>query len=202
MQRCFILIGGAPTTGKSVMARALAARLGLPWISTDQLRSVAKRYGSKDRYPCLYDSAGLTAEEFLTRYTPQQVCDMEFKQGGDVWPAVEALLAHDAWEKGGIIEGVNILPQLVAENKVNPGLVRAVFLVDLDEERMRKVVYTRGLYDDAANYADDVKESEVGWAMMFARRLQAEAREYGLPCVQVGKTGADVDEVLRVLNLG
>lgn len=39
MQGTIILIGGAPTTGKTTLAKALSRVLGLPWISTDHIRA-------------------------------------------------------------------------------------------------------------------------------------------------------------------
>jgi 2-phosphoglycerate kinase len=203
MNKIFYLIGGAPTTGKSTVAKLLAKELSLPWISTDQLREIVKPYGDKNRFPTLYDTANLTAEEFLSMYSAEQIAEMGFKQGDDVWPAVKGLLNNKSdWQRGGIVEGVNILPHLVAEeNYVNKEKVKPIFLVDLDRERMTQVVYTRGLYDDADKYSDDVKDTEVEWAMIFAQRLKKEAEKYGFPCVEISKTESDIDAIMRVLKI-
>ncbi|OFW87077.1 MAG: hypothetical protein A3J37_07675 [Alphaproteobacteria bacterium RIFCSPHIGHO2_12_FULL_45_9] len=203
MNKIFYLIGGAPTTGKSTVAKLLAKEFSLPWISTDQLREIVKPYGDKNRFPTLYDTTNLTAEEFLSMYSAEQIAEMGFKQGDDVWPAVKGLLNNKSdWQRGGIVEGVNILPHLVAEeNYVNKEKVKPIFLVDLDKERMSQVVYTRGLYDDADKYSDDVKDKEVEWAMIFAQRLKKEAEKYGFPCVEISKTESDIDAIMRVLKL-
>jgi 2-phosphoglycerate kinase len=197
-----ILIGGAPTTGKSIISKKLAQHYNLPFISTDQLRATVKPYGDPERFPTLYGATGMSAEEFLTRYTVQEISDMEFEQGKDVWPAVRALLEPNTdWHRGCVIEGVNILPKLVAQLDVkNNSSIKPVFLVDLDEERMRKVVYERGLYEPAENYSDDVKEIEVEWAMMFAHRLQREALECGFPCVEVTKSDNDISNIIEVIE--
>lgn len=198
----FILIGGAPTTGKSTMAKQLAKHFDLPWISTDQLRAIVKPYGDVDRFPTLYGASNVSAEEFLTRYSVQEISDMEFAQGKDVWPAVTALLqSNKDWNRGCIVEGVNILPELVANTDYpNKSLVKAVFLIDLDEDRMRKVVYERGLYDSADKYSDDVKEKEVEWAMTFTHRIQKEAVELGFPCIEISKTDDDLSRVIDALD--
>ncbi len=197
----FILIGGAPTTGKSTLARHVAQHYGLPWISTDQLREVVRPYANEATHPTLF-SAQMSAEIFLTRYSPQQIADMEYAQGDEVWPAVCGLLDGDSdWPDGCVIEGVNILPHLVAqEDYPNKEQVKPVFLVDLDEDRMRKVVYERGLYAPAHTYADDVKETEVQWAMLFAQRLQAEAEAYHMPCFNVTKSAQDFANILASLR--
>lgn len=203
MGKTFILIGGAPTTGKSTIAKSLATKLSLPWISTDQLREIVKPYGDKTRFPSLYDTIGMTAEEFLKKYSATEIAEMEFSQGQDVWPAIKGLLNNTwDWQNGGIIEGVNILPHLITEEEYrNKENTKPVFLVDLDINRMRDVVYSRGLYDDAEKYSDSVKEKEVEWAMIFAQRLKKEAEKYNLPCVEISKTESDLDLVLSALHL-
>ena len=79
-------------------------------------------------------------------------------------------------------------------------LTKAVFLIDLDEDRMRKVVYERGLYDRADKYSDDVKEKEVEWAMLFTHRLKREALKCGFPCVDVTKTNTDLAAVIEAIE--
>ena len=197
-----ILIGGAPTTGKSVMAQKIAARLNMPWISSDQLRDVVRPYADKERFPTLYDSQGMTAEEFLERYSAQEICSMEFAQAADVWPAIQGLVSNTYnWVDGYVIEGVNVLPRYVAPIIKDNPRIKPVFLIDLDRDRMREVVYTRGLFDDADTYSDHVKDKEVEWAMMFAQELQAEAEKHGLPVLHVSKTDQDVDRAIELLGL-
>ena len=48
-----ILIGGAPTTGKSTMAKRLGQHLGLPWMGTDYLRTIIKKVARKEVYQLL-----------------------------------------------------------------------------------------------------------------------------------------------------
>lgn len=200
----FILIGGAPTTGKSTLAKQLSLHLGVPYISTDQLREVAKPYADAARFPNLCHTVDISAEEFLGRYSPQEISDMEFDQGAEVWPAVMGMMACTwDWEKGGIIEGVNILPQLVAGADFSSlsHRVKSLFVVDHDEARMRKVVFERGLYGDADSYSDDVKDKEVEWAMLFTKRLHDEARAHGLLVLEVTKTDDDLHRALKLLDM-
>lgn len=60
MKRKIILIGGAPTVGRSTMAKFLSERLGIPWISTDQTRAIMQAVVSKDAYPALFTANGMT----------------------------------------------------------------------------------------------------------------------------------------------
>ena len=105
------------------------------------------------------------------------------------------------WKRGFVVEGVNILPHLVAKDFNNDLNIKAVFLVDEDADRTRHVVFTRGLWDDAHTYSDDVKEKEVEWSLLFSHKIKIEAEKHGYPCVEVTKNNNDLESVLKVLEL-
>src|SRR5215470_13519675 len=109
------LIGGAPTVGKSTVAAAFAAHLGLPWISTDQIRDVMRTVASRAEHPKLFNPEGYDAEAFHKTFSAQQVVEIEIGQGEAAWAGIRALIAGDyTWPQGFVIEGVNLLPQLIA----------------------------------------------------------------------------------------
>ena len=198
-----ILIGGAPTVGKSTLAQKIAGRLGIPWLSTDQIREIMRAATTPADAPDLF-TPDLSAEEFLTKYSAEEIVALEMKQGEATWPGVAALIKHAyPWKKrrGFVLEGVAILPHLVARDFKDDPLVSAVFLVDEDADRMREVVFTRGLWHDARTYSDDVKEKEVEWAQLFSHTLKAEVAQYGYPAVEVEKGEQDVSQVLSALSM-
>ncbi len=195
-----ILIGGAPTTGKSTIAPLVAKHFGLPWISTDQFRQVAFAYAKKADYPELYNSDGFTAEEFLTKFTPEEIIEREMKQGEAVWHGIDHLIKHDYnWKTGFVIEGVAILPHLVAASFKNDTFLQAVFVTDTNRDMIRNVVYNRGLWDEAHKYPDTVKEKEVEWVLLFNQKIKEDAIKYGFPVVEVQKNENDLGNVLASL---
>lgn len=202
MKRKIILIGGAPTVGKSTMAGLLSKRLDLPWISTDQTREIMRVMANKRDYPKLYNVDGHDAVSFLTTFSPQEIADMEFEQGIAAWPGNKKLIEDDyTWRQGFIVEGVNILPELIPTLETSSD-IRPVFLIDDSEERMREVVFGRGLWADAHTYPDDVKEKEVEWAVLFSQKLEQSAREHGYPVVKIEKDSTeDVEAVLKALRM-
>src|SRR3989344_6507086 len=162
--RRIILIGGAPTTGKSTVAAAVANQLGIPWISTDQIGEVMRSATTRTATPPLFNPENYTAERFLTEFSAEQIVRMEMEQGEATWPGIRKLIEDEyPWRSGFVIEGVAILPRLVIKDFHNSPYVRAVFLVDEDADRMREVVFNCGLWDDARTYSDDVKEKEIEW---------------------------------------
>jgi len=195
-----ILIGGAPTTGKSTVAQSLAKKLDLPWLSTDQIRNTMRVVADKDKYPNLFNG-GLDAETFLTSFTASEIVDKEIAQSEAAWLGIKAFIEEDyTWPKGFIIEGVNILPHLLARDFGDSSNVTAVFLIDRDNERMRKVIYERGLWADAHEYPDYVKEKEMEWATLFGERLEEATKGHNFPLIEIHKNEDDAHRVLSALK--
>jgi 2-phosphoglycerate kinase len=195
-----ILIGGAPTTGKSTVAQALAQQLDLPWLSTDQIRNTMRVVADKDKYPDLFNG-GLDAETFLTSFTASEIVDKEIAQSEAAWLGIKAFIEEDyTWQKGFIIEGVNVLPHLVARDLSDNPNIRAVFLIDRNNERMHKVIYERGLWANAGDYPDYVKEMEMEWATLFGERLEEATKEHGFSLIEIHKTDNDAHQVLSALQ--
>jgi 2-phosphoglycerate kinase len=202
MNKNIILIGGAPTTGKSTMAHLVAKHLGVPWISTDQIREIMRLVANRKDYPKLFNPEGYTAERFLTEFSAEQIANMEMEQGEAVWPGIKKFIEDDyTWKDGFVIEGVNLLPHLIAKDFANEKQIKPIFLVDEDADRIRNVVFTRGLWDDAHTYSDDVKEKEIEWTLLFSHKLKTEVEKYGYPWIEVKKQEDDLQAVLKALGV-
>lgn len=202
MSKLIILIGGTPTAGKSTLAGLLSERLKLPWISTDQTRDIMQAMANKDEHPDLFNDSGYDAESFLNKFRAEEIADMEFKQGIAAWPGNKKLIEGDyTWPNGFIMEGVGIIPELVATLSTSND-IRPVFIIDDSIERMREVVFNRGLWDAAHTYSDGLKEIEVKWAKIFSKQLEEEARKYSYPVVKIEKDSEkDLPAVLRALKI-
>ncbi|HLP44075.1 MAG TPA: AAA family ATPase [Candidatus Nanoarchaeia archaeon] len=197
-----ILIGGAPTTGKSTIAKLLSKKLGVPCISTDDVREQMREKTDSEKNPALFKAVQYSAEEFLNKFSPQEIVDIEREEGEVVWTEIKKIV--DRSEEGGesiVVEGVAVLPHLVARDFPAVEYVRPIFLVDHDVDRIRKVIFSRGLWDDAHTYSDDVKEKEVKWAALFNSWLESEAKKFGFQTVEVTKSENDGERVLKILNL-
>jgi 2-phosphoglycerate kinase len=197
-----ILIGGAPTAGKSTMAQMVANYLNIPWISTDQIREIMRVAAKRSDYPKLFNPEGYTGERFLTEFSSEQIVQMEMEQGEATWLGIKQLIEEDyTWTKGFVIEGVNLLPHLITQDFKDNANIKSVFLIDEDADRIRDVVFNRGLWDAAKSYSDDVKEKEVEWVTLFSHQIRIEAEKHKFPLVEVSKTDEDLQAVLRALNI-
>ncbi len=197
-----ILIGGAPTAGKSHLAQQLAESLKLPWISTDSIREQMRKIVSKKDFPALFQHANATpamGAAYLRMHTPQEIIRQHNKENVEVWKGVKAFIETDYNWHSFIIEGIAILPAQVAALKKKHPHVKVVFLIDENRARVRKTIFTRGLWDEAHKYPDSVKEKEVKWVFAFNEFIKHEAKKYCLPVISVGRrkrTSAAVRKVL------
>jgi len=198
-----ILIGGSPTAGKSYTARKIAEFLRLPWISTDTIREQMRRIVRKEDFKELFfhgDAGPERAEAYLSGNSAEDIVKHQNEESIAVWKGVKALIESDYVWGSFIVEGVAILPEMVAELRLEGKEVKAVFLVDDDVERIRKTIFTRGLWDDADKYPDSVKEKEVEWVLAFNSYVTSEAGKHKMPVVKLGDREQYLDEIKALIN--
>lgn len=199
-----ILIGGSPTAGKSYTARKLAEDLKLPWISTDTIREQMRWIVRKEDYPDAFhhfiESGSDKAIEFLTHNTAEQIVEHQNKESVEIWKGVRGIIEGDyAWGNF-IVEGVAILPELVANQEWKTKKdIKALFLIDEDKDRVRNTIFTRGLWDEPQKYPDNIKEKEVEWVFAFNEYIKKEAEKYNFPVISVDRKSY-IDEVKKILK--
>jgi len=202
MERKIILIGGAPTVGKSHIARELSEKIKLPWISTDTIREQMRELVRKEDYPALFHHLEPTSDlavEFLSHNSVEEIVKHQNEESLEVWKGVKAIIETDYVWKSFIVEGVAILPELVYENYKNDSSVKAFFIIDNDEQRIRETIFKRGLWDDADKYPDSVKEKEVEWVVAFNKYLKEEIKKYPFPVIEIKKRGSIVlEKILEI----
>jgi 2-phosphoglycerate kinase len=200
-----ILIGGSPTAGKSYTARKIAEELKLPWISTDTIRDQMRGLVRKEDYPALFRFNNATVEmgvEYLTNTSAADIVKIEVEENADTWKGVKALIDRDYTWKSFIVEGVALLPKLVAQQMAtSKKQTLPFFLIDDDVERLRQTIYTRGLWDAADKYPDSVKEKEIAWVLEYNKYLEREAKAYNLPIIKIDKERKSyIQEILKQIN--
>jgi len=196
-----ILIGGAPTIGKSYVAKKIAEKIKLPWISTDTIRETMRGMVSKDEYSNLFRfSSSVTAEKYLTTHTPKQIFGDQNLENKEVWKGALSLIEGDYVWKDFIIEGSAIMPLQVNKLMSRKKNVKAIFLFNDDKEKIRKVIFNRGLWDEAKNYSDKVKEIEVKWVMLCNNWIKKEAQRYGLPLYEYSRDNEGVNRIIRLVK--
>ena len=196
-----ILIGGAPTVGKSYLGKRLAEDLKLPWISTDTVREMMREIVTDEKkFPHLLHATRYTAEQYLTTFTPEQIVKHQIEESHDTWQGIRALIRTDYVWKSFIIEGIGILPELVNKDFAGNKSVKPIFLVTENKDRIREVVFGRGLWDDADKYSDSLKNIEVEWAYQFSKWLHKEAEKYGYPIYEIKNLDFSIEEIKKLIQ--
>lgn len=198
MQNKIILIGGAPCAGKSFISQKLLEKLKIPWISADAIRDFMKEFSSEDKYPELFEFR--EPVEYLSEHTPKEIFENSLRRSMVVWKGIEALIRLNYSLESYIIEGVDVVPGKVHELMQRNKSIVPLFLVDTDKERMRNVIYTRGLWDDASKYSDSVKDKELEWLLVFNDWLKGETKKYNLPLIEVGDRSTLLDRCLKYIE--
>lgn len=155
-----IIIGGAPTTGKTTLAKNLSKKYNCPWISTDFIRCWMKTLVSKKDFPHLFNFEDITAEEHYKKYSIDETINLEELRDKEVFKGVKTFVEKNLnWDLF-IIEGISVHPEFISELESKNCKVFPVFLIDNNKDRIKKILHTRGLWDDAHKYKDWIKEIE------------------------------------------
>ncbi len=138
------LIGGPPKCGKTTLAKQLAKKLSIPWVSSDTLEVVAKEYTKKyapkninDLYPHSLMN-GETNDETYAAATPVEIAKKYMQQAESSYLAIEMFSICEIKDGNDyIIEGYHVTPQLVAFLIKKYGIenFKVVFLVKSDREK-------------------------------------------------------------------
>lgn len=191
------LIGGAPRCGKSILARELAAKKNIGWLSTDRLWTVVfnstPKSQLKKKFPgyFLYKRAGDYAFE---TYSPKTLLQKELIESVSIWPGVRGLinsLAH--YKQDFVIEGVHLLPKLVSQLKKTDTWrnIKIVYLVKTDLGKIKDGIpkNKRDEMDWLLAGGIDVPGRLDSAAKMISHEskyIQAEAKKYKFNVVNTG----------------
>lgn len=175
-----LLIGGASGTGKSTLAARISRSTRVPWIHADDFRMAIERAAiGRDarRMRFFHDDAN------WLRHTPVELTRVHRGISAVACKGLAIVVSHHlAMDEPLIIEGDDILPSF-ARLMVDEGggRVRAVTLFEPDESQVQRnmLARDRGLSRRPAA----IREQMIALAIADGRRIEREARRYGVPLV-------------------
>ncbi len=195
-----ILIGGSPCAGKSSLAKSLAKHFSIPYISTDIIRSFMQELVTKKEYPFLFDSVDITPEEYFEKFTPEQIVQNQINESSDVWEGVKRFIETNYDWQSYVIEGVALMPKELHEYQPEGKQIIPLFLTDTDVDRLKDVIFNRGLWNDADKYSDEIKKIEHIWLIKFNEWLQRETDTYQMPLLPVTTREEVFEKALALIN--
>ena len=164
------LVCGASGTGKSYVARPLAARYGVPLAEADDIVTALLAITTPEQQPALHFWD--THPQFRS-WAPEQIAARHFEVASALRPAYAAVIAdHVAFAAPVVVEGDYLLPELAAEAGT---AVRAVVLDEQDEDQIAANYLRR---EPGAQQRDRARVSAL-----VSAELARRARRCGVPVV-------------------
>jgi 2-phosphoglycerate kinase len=190
----FYLIGGVPRSGKTTLAKKLALKTGIPWVSTDTLESVVMGYVSPESLDNMFPKSLIrkqtnqSNDEMYTAYSSAQIVDAYLTQGKSLERAIEAFVECETkYKHEFILEGHHIHPEFVARLKERFEL-KAIFV---GRDSVEKTV---GAITQHANENDwvttktknpETYQKIAGMLVNFSQYFRESAKVNGLTYISV-----------------
>ena len=125
-----IIIGGAPFSGKTTLAKRLAAQRGYALVAIDDLGTAVRAVTSPQSHPALHPMAGWDYRAYYVAHPPATLIDHSMREHQALWPAITAVThAHLQWAGPVILEGWQLDPARVA-SCTHPQIRACWLLVD------------------------------------------------------------------------
>ncbi len=193
-------IGGGSGAGKSTVAARVAERYGLGVYATDDVMGDHVRRSAPADTPYLQRFLAMDMDERWVNRSPQTMLDtFHWYHGEGFGLIVEDLLASPA-DRGPVVEGFRLLPELVAPLLADPR--HAVWLLPTPEFRRAAFQSRGGLWQIAGRTGDPERalRNLLDRDRMFTERLEATATKLGLPVIGVDPAMTEDDLVARVVD--
>lgn len=176
-------IGGGSGSGKSTIARRLAAEHGLTYYGTDDVMREHAARTTAEESPYLHAFLGMSMDERWADRSPRTMLEtFHWYRGEGFHLIVEDLLAV---EGGVVAEGFRLLPHLVA-----PLTDRAVWLLPTPEFRTA-AFDARGIPWAIPAQTTDYRRARRNLLerdRLFTERIRAETARLNLPAIEVDAT--------------
>jgi hypothetical protein len=195
-------IGGGSASGKSTVARRLAARQGLSVYSTDDVMADHARRSSAEECPELHRFMGMGMDERWVTRSPETMIETFHWFRGEAFELILEDLLGLSRKSPVLAEGFRLLPNLVEPLLSERN--RAIWLLPSPEFR-RAVIETRGASDWGFLARTSDPERALGNLLerdrLFTERLRAETTRLRLPTLDVDVGMTEDDVIARVMDV-
>lgn len=200
------LIGGPPKCGKTTLAKRLAAKCHISWISADTLENIVWAYTPEEKRPALFPHSswrGDSNDEFYSEHSAEEIVRNYITQGQATYDAISMMAeTYLTDEDDFIVEGYQVTPEIVDRifKKFGHEHVKEVFLVRQDEQKFIQDIHKSTTPNDWVIRKTKDKATYGKIAAMIAkysRYFENEAEKYGL---KVFSMDEDFDQQLDVIE--
>ena len=177
-----VLIGGAPLTGKTTLAKKLSKLNGAIVLQSDYVRSFMQKLLVDSTNSDLFYRFSLSPEELYSRFSPKEIFDFELAQAKEVQKGIRHLVkSHYRWDNL-IIEGIAVTPEFATElvKEFQDTQFEIYFSHCTDFIELSKRLQERGLWDQSNSYSKKIKRQELAWVKLFNAYIIKETKKYNL----------------------
>lgn len=182
-------IGGPPRVGKSILAYALARKLGGHVVSTDAIRMAAKK-ACMDHESDLFiinRTENASDEEWLDLRLnrPHEVVENQNRESRAAWRSIVSFCNTFVEDSEiHIVEGVALLPELVARLEHKPKHI--TYIGNTNEDHLAGIKHYAEQYPHqdwmaAMNYGEKKMEGMARFIKTMSHYFKDEAQKYGFP---------------------
>ena len=190
-----ILIGGAPMSGKTCLARKLAAEPEYCCFSTDDAVQAVRSVTTPGSHPGFHVMKGEDYREYyINRSLDELIADAE-RQHQASWPAIEELIRiHATWGEPAIIEGWGLQPELVS--RLDIPSVQSLWLVVEEVVLERRIRNANSFHKGASNREKLIKQF-LARAIWFNRHIKDKCSALGIPALHPS-VDATVEDIAKM----
>lgn len=182
------LIGGPPKCGKTTLAKKLADKYRIPWISADTLQNIVWAYTLKEKHSALFPHSYLRGEsndDFYSKHSSQQIIENYVAQGKTTYDAISMMAETYLTDKDDfIVEGYQVTPEIVdcIFKKFGKEHVKAVFLLKYDEQKFIQDIHKSTTPNDwiIRKTKDEATYGRIAKMIAeYSHYFENEAKKYG-----------------------
>ncbi len=187
-----VLIGGPPGAGKTTLGLTLAARLGFPSLTVDDLVVAVGAVTTEASHPALHQVRAVGFVDYFTRGPVAKLITDALTVEETMWPAVERVIASRIAHKGPIVMDWWLLSPARVKALANADVSSVWLHIDPTALEARERANTEFLADSPD---PDTMLANFMHRSLWRNELVADqAADAGLPVLQI--TGRETPEDL------
>jgi 2-phosphoglycerate kinase len=200
-------IAGPPRVGKTLLSYKLAEKIRGHVVSTDAIRSAAKKaciQKTGDLFRTNKDNA-LTEQEWLDKHigNPEIMLEDQNKESEAFWTSIVSFCNTFSEDNANhIVEGVALLPHLVAQMKNNPAHV--IYIGNTNPNHLQSMIefgqkFPQQDWMASMNYSRERIEIMAKFVNKMSYYFKSEAEKYGFSYYEIDDMNFQ-DSISRVID--